>query len=292
MLQHKDLFYHSNGQVSLKGDLLQFLEEFDGFLLRSNLGKQCQNFSFPSFIPAKELNKVGYFQSFPHLATFPINLKNNPDNLQTFSNLNSVEGSVEKGLKVTEITEVNDVLTPAACYHFYPLFSDSQLEEVQYLSTRCVCHRREIEYNALLRQWSFKMREFVSIGSSEEVKNHLKNWKEKISRILEGLKIPFKICVATDPFFGSQANPKFIMQKLDPVKYEFIYQGHDGLDELAIASLNFHKNTFGEAFNIKSKDSEIAFSSCAAFGLERWLSVFLNEFGPNIERWPDLNEVF
>jgi hypothetical protein len=40
--------------------------------------------------------------------------------------------------------------------------------------------------------------------------------------------------------------------------------------EIAIASLNLHRNFFGERLSI-AFDGQPAFTSCVGFGLERWL---------------------
>jgi hypothetical protein len=87
---------------------------------------------------------------------------------------------------------------------------------------------------------------------------------------------------ATDPFFNPSSNPKYLAQRLDPVKTEMVYGG-----DLAIGSVNFHRNYFGETFAIE-RGGEPAFSGCVAFGLERWLYAFTDHFGPNPTDWPAL----
>src|SRR5256885_1895226 len=70
---------------------------------------------------------------------------------------------------------------------------------------------------------------------------------------------------------------------LDPVKTEMVFR-----TGLAIGSVNFHRNYFGEASQIQRQEQE-AFSGCVAFGIERWIFAFLNQFGPDRKQWPDLN---
>jgi len=48
--------------------------------------------------------------------------------------------------------------------------------------------------------------------------------------------------------------------------------------QLAIASLNFHRNFFGERCRIKTGDGKPAFTGCVAFGIERWLHALLDRF--------------
>jgi hypothetical protein len=64
-----------------------------------------------------------------------------------------------------------------------------------------------------------------------------------------------------------------------------VFQGR-----LAIGSVNFHRNYFGEAFEI-SRDGREAFSGCVAFGLERWIYAFLERFGMNESDWPDFDRL-
>ena len=61
-------------------------------------------------------------------------------------------------------------------------------------------------------------------------------------------------------------------------------------NDLAIASTNFHRDHFGEAFAI-TRQGERAFSGCVAFGMERWLAAFLGTYGKRTEDWACLDRV-
>ena len=60
--------------------------------------------------------------------------------------------------------------------------------------------------------------------------------------------------------------------KLFPVKEEFVVNG------LAIGSVNYHRNFFGERCDIKAGD-DTAHTSCLAFGVERWVHTLTDRFG-------------
>ena len=62
------------------------------------------------------------------------------------------------------------------------------------------------------------------------------------------------------------------MQRLFPVKEEFVVGG------LAIGSVNYHRNFFGERCGILAGE-DTAHTSCLAFGLERWVHVLTDRFG-------------
>jgi len=61
------------------------------------------------------------------------------------------------------------------------------------------------------------------------------------------------------------------MQRLFPQKEELVYGG-----SVAIGSLNFHRNFFGERCRITADDGQPAYTGCVAFGLERWMHALLD----------------
>ena len=126
------------------------------------------------------------------------------------------------------------------------------------------------------------MREVVGLGTSDEVKAFLERGRRRVDRFVAALGLSIAWTPATDPFFDMSKNPKFLAQKLDPVKTEMIHQGR-----LAIGSINFHRNFFGETFAIEHA-GEPAFSGCIAFGLERWIRAVLDVNGADPAAWPDI----
>ena len=128
------------------------------------------------------------------------------------------------------------------------------------------------------------MREIVCIGTAQEVKTFLANLQERVGQFFQAIQLPIEWKSATDPFFNPSRNPKYLLQKLDPVKTEMVFG-----EKLAIGSVNFHRNYFGEAFRINCQGKE-AFSGCVAFGLERWLWGFLTQFGPSEKNWPEIGK--
>jgi hypothetical protein len=107
---------------------------------------------------------------------------------------------------------------------------------------------------------------------------------ETISRFQEALGLGATWQHATDPFFRPARNPAYLVQRLEPVKHELVFDGR-----LAIASTNLHHDHFGRAFGIE-RDGAPAFSGCVAFGVERWLAAFLARHGSAPEDWPELPE--
>ena len=270
------LHWHELGQASFNGELLQLFKNLDAHFLTWSKKWNAEEHQFPPFLSAAQMHKLDYFKSFPHLLTIPVVLDDAQDNLKSFA-----ENAMDQAgnLRLAKLADTKQVLTPAACYHFYDEMEGSELAQSTYVTTRCVCYRREKFYSPLQRQWAFSMREIVCLGTAEEVKGYLAEFEELLLEFFKSQDLPVKFEYATDPFFNPSTNPKYLMQKLDPVKKEMIYDG-----QLSIGSLNFHRSFFGETFAI-SREGEPANSACVAFGMERWMYMILRERGQKAEAW-------
>jgi hypothetical protein len=276
---HPDLRWRGN-QAVLAGSLLALYRRLDAAFVRLGTSEAAAEVMYPTLLGAAQLAKLDYFKSFPHLATFACNLDRAADNLETFARGPGVDE--RGGVALTAIEPVTQVLTPAACYHVYVDLAERELSAFRTVTTRATCFRRETHYAPLERQWSFGMREVVGLGGAEDVKAFLARGRLRVARFVDELGLSIEWTAATDPFFDASRNPKFFAQKLDPVKTEMVHRGR-----LAIGSINFHRNFFGDTFAIHHR-GEPAFSGCIAFGLERWIRAILDAHGPDAASWPDI----
>lgn len=278
--------WDDGGFAVVGGPSLRLFQDIEKMFLRLAEKSEAQEFHFPVFISAKELKKLDYFKSFPQLIHFPVSLRMEDDNLRAFAEGEHMNAKGE--MMLTQTSPICECLTPAACYHFYIYHQGMNLPRTSYFTTRAHCFRQENFYEPLRRQRNFNMREIVAIGTADEVKSFLARYKELITSILTQLKLPVSWDIATDPFFDP-GNPKLLMQTIDPVKQEMILM-KDTPEELSIGSINYHKDYFGEGFEIKV-NGERAFSGCVAFGMERWIYALTMIHGPDESQWPRLAEV-
>lgn len=269
-------WYADAGQASLSGDLLEKFEALDQLFLSWAAELGATKHSFPTFIATSDLDKLGYFQSFPHLATFAARVADTPESLNCFSK-NPV--TPDGCLLTPKLAPISEVLTPAACYHFYINLQKQEFVKPVYLTTRCVCFRRERSYTPLQRQSNFNMREIVCIGSKEEVNQFLLVYRTRLQIFFREHKLPVSLESATDPFFQPMQNPKYLMQKLAPLKTEMVLE-----DRLAVGSFNLHHDFFGTTFGI-SRQGVALHSACVAFGLERWLHMLMEFETEEIRTW-------
>lgn len=274
------LRWHPSGQASLRGPLLDLADSCDRAFVSLAAIWDADQERHPASLPAARLQRVDYLRSFPHQASLPAHL--DPAGLADF-----LSGEVlgENGeVAVTRLSPISEVLTPAACYHVYNTREGESLDQPLYLTTRNTCFRHESHYEPLRRLWSFSMREIVCLGTTAETVGFAQLAQEVADEFLRLMELPVEWLTATDPFFQPQANPKYLFQRLQPVKLEATYGG-----DLAIASLNRHHDHFGTAFAI-TRDGAPAHSACLAFGLERWLFAITHRHGTDPRSWPQPEE--
>ena len=227
----------------------------------------AESMLYPSLMPAGELAKLDYFRNFPHLAVVASRVR--PERLE--------EGFADPGglqtIPGSDLEEARYVLPSAACYNVYIHLKGAVLQAPRHITTVATCYRNESGYDELQRLWSFTMREIVCLGPSEAVQEHLRTFKPRILELAAGLGLDLRVEFATDPFYQPGSSVA-VMQRLFPQKEELQYKG-----ALAIASLNFHRNFFGERCDIRMADGEPVFTGCVAFGIERWMHALLDRFG-------------
>ncbi|MES1242290.1 MAG: aminoacyl--tRNA ligase-related protein [Acidobacteriota bacterium] len=223
---------------------------------------------YPTLMPVAELEPLDYFRNFPHLAVAASGVR--AERLEAGFGRDEIDAM--EAIPGADLADARYVLPSAACYNVYVHLKDEVLEGPLYITTVATCYRNETHYDELQRLWSFTMREVVCLGSAEEVQEHLRAFKARILAFAGRLGLGLTVAAATDPFY-QPGSPVAVMQKLFPQKEELQYRG-----ELAIASVNFHRNFFGERCRIRNPAGEPVFTGCAAFGIERWLHALLDRF--------------
>jgi seryl-tRNA synthetase len=226
---------------------------------------------YPTLMQAADLAKLDYFRNFPHLAVAASRVR--PERLEAGFG----EDTGLAAIPAADLTEARYVLPSAACYNVYIHLQGEVLDAPRYITTVASCYRNENHYDELQRLWNFTMREIVCLGPADAVQEHLRTFKPRILAFAAGLGLDLNVEFATDPFYQPGSSVA-VMQKLFPQKEELQYQG-----TLAIASLNFHRNFFGERCAIRMADGEPAFTGCVAFGIERWMHALLDRFGGDAE---------
>jgi seryl-tRNA synthetase len=282
-LKHKDLHWDESGQSFLTGELADYFARLESALLTLALRNGCHAVQPPSTLSMAMLEKLDYLHSFPQHATFACCLEKQHDNIANFA-AQPLLG--DDRINITRLAPVRALLLPAACYSVYPtLRSQSRDAKPELVTIQSRCFRSESDYSPLERQWNFSMRELICAGNAEQTQRFHGDVRAQIIELCRALDLDVELQSATDSFFNPARNPKYIMQRIAPSKTEVLYR-----NTLAIASLNFHRQYFGETFALRHGD-DFCFTACVAFGMERWLAALLRQHGSDIGRWPRINEI-
>jgi hypothetical protein len=238
--------------------LLRLLDTtFAGWAIEAGAGE----ISAPPVYPVAELANFDVYVNFPHLAL-------------AVGGLETPSTGPEDGRFLPEqVTGPHLGLSTATCFGAYLYFQDTTVPSETLVTLVNRCFRGEDQFDGLRRLLSFQMREIVAIGSYEHTQDVLARYRGRIEEFLRRLSFDVTVEAASDPFF-QRDGARALLQRMQPVKYEF------QVDGLAIASVNTHRNFFGERCRIGVEpDGGTAFTSCVAFGLERWVSVLLGRYG-------------
>jgi seryl-tRNA synthetase len=136
------------------------------------------------------------------------------------------------------------------------------------------------------RMQTFRMHEFVRMGTPEQALAHRDDWLKKGEEMLRALGLDAKPALANDPFFGRGGRAMVVSQREQELKYELVVAITSDEKPTAIASSNYHLDHFSHPFNIKLKEGDIAHTACVGFGLERTALALFKKFGFDPRTWP------
>lgn len=256
----------SDGLATLGPHASALIRELDDVFRGWGVQRGALELIYPGALPVQDLQGIDYFKNFPHLGTAMAGLA--PESIHHYVD-DGLDGS---SVPAEHLDESHFILPSAACYPVYFNLRDSELDGDLLITTQASCYRNETSHNSLTRLWNFHMREVVFIGTLDSAQAHLDHFRDRVAVFADSLGVALRVETATDPFFRPN-DPRAVMQKIQPVKWEFVF----GAD-CAIASLNSHRNFFGERCSITQNDGSLAFTSCVAFGLERWIHALSESF--------------
>ena len=255
---------------------------FDRPITRSRAHDRATPTHFPPGISRPLFEKSGYMKSFPQLAgTVHSFMGGEADHCTLLAEL-------EAGQDWTgQQTATDIVLTPAACYPLYPTVAkrgplpvDGRLYDLQ-----SYCFRHEPSKDPA-RMQMFRMREYVRIGSPEQVQAFRETWLERGQAMMGSLGVPLKVDLANDPFFGRAGRMLANNQRDTGLKFELLIPVTSEEKPTACLSFNYHQDHFGSLWNIPTSNGDVAHTACVGFGMERVALALFKHHGTDTAQWP------
>ena len=256
------------------------LDRFNGLVSRISADDGAEVCVFPPVIDRRVLERVDYLDSFPHLCGSVHSFFGKDAQARELSE--RVHGGQPYG-DLLDPTQV--VLNPAACYPVYPSFTGTVPPEGRLVTMLNWVYRHEPSPEPT-RMQSFRVREFVRVGTAEQVVQWRDMWLQRGLELLRSLGLPAEADVASDPFFGRAGRMLAVGQKEQRLKFEVLVPVISAEKPTAVCSFNFHQEHFGGAFDIRTQDGGIANTACLGFGLERIVMALFKTHGFDPREWP------
>lgn len=243
---------------------------------------EAETLRFPPVMSRRVLEASGYLKSFPQLLGCVCALHG------TERDILASAARAQNGEDWTQDLSAADlVLSPAACYPAYPLAAarGALPPEGYVFDVAADCFRHEPSRD-IDRMQSFRMREFVRIGSPTQVLEFRESWIGKASEMAGRLGLPFRIETANDPFFGRVGVLMAANQRESALKFELLVPVRSTEQPTACMSFNYHKDHFGETWGLANAAGETAHTGCVAFGVDRLAVALFATHGLLTEAWP------
>ncbi|KVC69474.1 hypothetical protein WI73_16405 [Burkholderia ubonensis] len=264
------------------------VEALDAFVTRIGADQQAEVLRFPPAMSRVEFERSEYMKSFPQLA----------------GTVHAFCGGEHEQQRVLQCLERGDdwtgsqkptyvVMTPAACYPVYPVVAragalpgDGRLVDV---FSYCFRHEPSLDPT---RMQLFRMREYVRIGTPEQIVAFRRTWMERGTRMIDALRLPNAIDLANDPFFGRGGRIVANSQREQSLKFELLVPIEPDGRQTACLSFNYHMDHFGLLWGIRTATGDVAHTGCVGFGLERLTLALFRHHGFDLDAWPrDVRDV-
>jgi seryl-tRNA synthetase len=247
---------------------------------------QATALRFPPVYPRADFERTDYIASFPDLSgvvsSFEAGDREHRELL----------GARERGERWDGwLTPADVVLTNAICHPLYATLEGTLPADGGVYDLSGYGFRHEPSLDPM-RMQSFRMREFVYVGTPDGAQEYRDTWLDHGTATLASLGLPVTQVAANDPFFGRAGRMLISSQLRENLKIEltvpmyFDEHGGDLHEGTAIASANCQRDHLTAAFGIRTPDGEIAHASCLAFGMERTVLALLRVHGLDVNAWP------
>ena len=266
------------GRTALYEDVVERL----GGLISHLRAPGTEVMRFPPVMSRSQLEKSGYLKSFPNLLGCVCTLHGTEAQIRAAVDVPTADSDWTRSLAAADL-----VLSPAACYPVYPLAAARGVVPANGLlfDVSADCFRREPS-QSLDRLQSFRMREYVRVGTADQIATFRDDWMPRAQQLAADLGLPCKLAVASDPFFGRVGQIMAVSQRQQALKFELLIPYHAQAVPTACMSFNYHRDHFGATWGLTDAQGEVSHTGCVAFGMDRLAVALFSIHGVDISKWP------
>lgn len=284
-----DVIWVGEGMALLKGDFLSVKLALErAWRIVAVTRFESVEVEGPEIWEPSLARNSGHLADFPHESVFTFGAKSQGPSRKAvgafFAKKSGKDSSYleESFLENLRLLGFNQSSVCTVCYRV--------AVEADWLDGKIVTIQNRVFRNegskSLSRLMSFTVRDVVSFGSEVKVETDVNLFAEDFSSLCDELGLRFAVETASDPFFG-KATGKLAFQAALGLKREFKVFDKNSSQSFAVASANFHRDTFANRFGWNEDGlSDGLHSGCFGVGFERLtLGLFLC-LGPEVSRWP------
>lgn len=272
-----------DGVYGRSGLFETIVDGIDSLISRTGRDQHAEVVRFPPAMPRSVMEASGYLNGFPHLAGTVHCFCGDERAHRAMLQCLEVGEDWTKGQECVDLT-----LTPAACYPVYPMIAGRGALPLagHIVDVASYCFRHEPSLDPT-RMQLFRMREFVCLGSPDDVQKFRDGWVQRGQDIIGALGLPVAIDLANDPFFGRGGTFMAASQRDQALKYELLVPVSNPDKPTACLSFNYHMDHFSEVWDLRLSDGQLAHTACVGFGFERLTLALLRHHGFDVEAWPE-----
>ncbi len=255
------------------------LGKLDAYISRER-DPRAEVLRFPPVMSRRDLEKNGYLKSFPNLLGCVCALHGSETDIRAAAE--RADGNWTSALSPADL-----VLTPAACYPLYPIAAERGPvpRGGAYFDVAADCFRHEPSRD-LDRLQSFRMREYVCIGTPDEADDFREGWIARAKGLIAALGLSYTVAPASDPFFGRTGQMMAVSQLQQALKFELLIPVRSGDLPTACVSFNYHRDHFGLTWGLYDHAGDVAHTCCVAFGMDRLTLALFRAHGVDVAQWP------
>ncbi len=269
----------TQGLLHRSGDFERVVQGVERYAAAQRTDQTAPRRWFPPLMPREEFLLTDYLRSFPDLiGSIDVFTGSDKEHRELLSHLDEHRDWTQS-LHPAEV-----VLSSSICHSLYGTLS-TDIPQGGLLTECCGFAFRHEPSMDPSRMQSFRMYEFVRVGTPAEAVAHRDEWLQRGLEALAALGLDVRSDAANDPFFGRVGRMLAANQLTSELKYEILIDLNDA-KSTAISSANYHEDHFGLPFGMRTADGAVAHSACFGFGLERITIALFATHGMSLSGWP------